>query len=106
LDAGDIALLYKNRWKVETFFKWIKQHLQVKKFWGNNENAVRIQIYTAIIAYCTVAIIEKTLSINRGVNEVLRILSGSLLAKDNITDLFTPAMGTMPIMSGQLQLEF
>lgn len=106
LEAGDIALLYKNRWKVETFFKWIKQHLQVKKLWGNSENAVRIQIYTAIITYCTVAIIERTLNLNRSVYEVLRILSGSLLAKDNITELFTPTKEPIPVMSGQLQLEF
>ena len=106
LEAGDIALLYKNRWKVETFFKWIKQHLQVKKLWGNSENAVRIQIYTAIITYCTVAIIEKTLNLNRSVYEVLRILSGSLLAKDNITELFVPTKEPIPVMSGQLQLEF
>ena len=106
LGAGDIALLYKYRWKVETFFKWIKQHLQVKKFWGNSENAVRIQIYTAIITYCTVAIIEKTINLNRSVYEVLRILSGSLLAKDCIADLFLPTMEPIPIMNGQLQLEF
>lgn len=106
LEAGDIALLYKNRWKVESFFKWIKQHLQVKKFWGNSENAVRIQIYTAIMTYCTVAIIEKTLNLNRSVYEVLRILSGSLLAKDSITGLFLPMREPIPIMSGQLQLEF
>lgn len=106
LEAGDIALLYKNRWKVETFFKWIKQHLQVKKLWGNSENAVRIQIYTAIITYCTVAIIEKTLNLNRSVYEVLRILSGSLLAKDNITELFVPTKEPIPVMSGLLQLEF
>ena len=106
LEAGDIALLYKNRWKVETFFKWIKQHLQVKKLWGNSENAVRIQIYTAIITYCTVAIIEKTLNLNRSVYEVLRILSGSLLAKDCITSLLLPAREPIPVMSGQLQFEF
>lgn len=106
LEAGDIALLYKNRWKVETFFKWIKQHLQVKKFWGNSENAVRIQIYTAIITYCTVAIIEKTLNLNRSVYEVLRNLSGSLLAKDSIIELLLPTREPIPVMSGQLQLEF
>lgn len=89
----------------ETFFIWLKQHLQVKKLWGNSENAVRIQIYTAIITYCTVAIIEKTLNLNRSVYEVLRILSGSLLAKDSITELFTPTREPMPVMSGQLQLE-
>ena len=106
LNAGDIALLYKNRWKVETFFKWIKQHLQVKKLWGNSGNAVRIQIYTAIITYCTVAILEKTLNLNRSVYEVLRILSGSLLTKDNIPELFLSTAVPVQCLDGQLQLEF
>lgn len=106
LKASEIALLYKCRWKVESFFKWIKQHLQVKTFWGNSENAVRIQIYVAIITYCTVALIEKTLSLNKSVYEVLRVLSGSLLTKDSITDLFIPEREPVPVMNGQLQLKF
>jgi hypothetical protein len=57
LSAVHIALLYKNRWQVELFFKWIKQHLKIKCFWGTSENAVRIQIYTAIISYCLVSIV-------------------------------------------------
>ncbi|MEE0978112.1 MAG: IS4 family transposase, partial [Muribaculaceae bacterium] len=56
LSALVIANLYKNRWRVELFFKWVKQHLKIKKFWGTSENAVRIQIYCAIITYCLVAI--------------------------------------------------
>jgi hypothetical protein len=88
LSAAAIALLYKYRWQVELFFKWIKQHLRVQRFWGNNETAVRIQIYVAIITYCLVAIIEHDLKIDRSIFEVLSILGSSLLAKDNITDLF------------------
>ena len=53
-----ISLLYRNRWSVELFFKWIKQHLKIKKFWGTSENAVRIQFYCAIITYCLVAIVR------------------------------------------------
>ena len=83
LKAEVIAFLYKNRWIVETFFKWMKSHLRIKFFWGNSENAVRIQIYVAIITYCTVAIIERTLQLNRSTYEVMRILGSSLLAKDN-----------------------
>ena len=64
LSAVQIALLYKNRWQVELFFKWIKQHLKIKCFWGTSENAVRIQIYTAIIAYCLVAIVGCDLKID------------------------------------------
>ena len=88
LKAKDIALLYKYRWKVELFFKFLKQHLKVKTFWGNSENAVRIQIYVAIITYCVVAIIEHDLKLNRNLYEVMRILGSSLLTKDSIKDLF------------------
>lgn len=87
-NAKDIALLYKYRWLVELFFKWIKQHLIVKKFGGNSENAVRIQLYAAISTYCAVAILEQKLQLNRSIYEVLRILSNSLLTKDNVKDLF------------------
>ena len=83
-----IALLYKNRWQVELFFKWIKQHLKIKSFWGTSENAVRIQIYCAIITFCLVAILEKDLMINRSTYEVLQILSISLLDKTPMLELF------------------
>ena len=90
LAAKNIALLYKYRWQVELFFKWIKQHLRVKTFWGESENAVRIQIHVAIITYCLIGIIEHDLQIGRPINEVMRILGSSLLVKDNIRDLFEP----------------
>jgi len=88
ISAKYIALLYKNRWQVELFFKWIKQHLQVKSFWGVTENAVRIQIYSAITAYCLVAIIEHDLRLNRSTFDVLRILNVSLFDKTQIKELF------------------
>ena len=88
LKAKDIALLYRYRWKVELFFKFLKQHLKVKTFWGNSENAVRIQIYVAIITYCVVAIIEHDLKLDRNLYEVMRILGSSLLTKDPIEELF------------------
>jgi len=90
LSAKDIALLYKYRWQVELFFKWIKQHLQVKRFWGESENAVRIQIHVAIITYCLTAIIEHDLRVGRPVLEVMRILGKSALTTDNIRDLLQP----------------
>ena len=65
LSPLQIAELYKNRWQIELFFKWLKQHLKIKKFWGDTENAVRIQIYSAIIAYCLVAIIQHDMEIDR-----------------------------------------
>ena len=91
ISAGQIALLYKNRWQVELFFKWIKQHLHIKSFWGVTENAVRIQIYSAITAYCLVAIVEHDLCLNRSTFEVLRILSMSLFDKIPIKGLFEKA---------------
>jgi len=89
LTALEIALLYKNRWQIELFFKWIKQHLKIKSFWGNTENAVRIQIYSAIITYCLVAIVAHDLIIERSTYEILQILGISLLDKTPIKELFT-----------------
>lgn len=89
LTAQEIALLYKNRWQVELFFKWIKQHLKIKTFWGNSENAVRIQIYTAIITYCLVAIVGSDLKIDRSTYEILQVLGISLLDKTPVKELFT-----------------
>lgn len=89
LTAQEIALLYKNRWQVELFFKWIKQHLKIKTFWGNTENAVRIQIYTAIVTYCLVAIVANDLKIERSTHEILQILGISLLDKTPVKELFT-----------------
>lgn len=89
LKAEEIALLYKNRWQIELFFKWIKQHLKVKSFWGNTENAVRIQIYSAIITYCLVAIVANEFKIERSIYEILQILGISLLDKTPVKELFT-----------------
>lgn len=83
-----IANLYKNRWSVELFFKWIKQHLKIKKFWGTSENAVRIQIYCAITTYCLVAIMQHDMKLERSVYEVLQILGISLTDKTPLCDLF------------------
>lgn len=85
--AEDVALLYKYRWSVELFFKWVKQHLRIKEFYGTTENAVKIQIYAAIIAYCMVAIIEADIKLDMTTNEVLRILQPSLLLKMPLRDL-------------------
>ncbi len=87
LTADQIAFLYKNRWKIELFFKWIKQHLKIKAFWGTSENAVRIQIYSAIISYCLVAIIGKQLKIERSTYEILQVIGISLFDKTPIKEL-------------------
>src|SRR5574344_198768 len=88
LTAMQIADLYKNRWQIELFFKWLKQHLKIKKFWGTTENAVRIQICSAIITYCLVAIVQHDMRLKRSTYEVLQILSISLTDKTLLRDLF------------------
>ena len=88
LTAQQVADLYKNRWQIELFFKWLKQHLKIKKFWGTTENAVRIQIYSAICAYCLVAIVQHDMRLDRSTYEVLQILSMSLTDTTHLRDLF------------------
>ena len=83
-----VAELYKNRWQIELFFKWLKQHLKIKKFWGTTENAVRIQIYAAICAYCLVAIVQHDMKLDRSTYEILQILSISLTDKTHLRVLF------------------
>lgn len=88
LSSLEVANLYKNRWQIELFHKWLKQHLKIKKFWGTTENAVRIQISAAIIAYCLVAIVQQSMRLERSTYEVLQILSISLTDKTPLQDLF------------------
>lgn len=87
IDALLIAALYKNRWKIELFFKWIKQHLKVKTFWGQSKNAVYTQIWVAITNYVLVVILQKRLEIDRSRYEILQILSVSLFDKTPINQL-------------------
>jgi hypothetical protein len=89
LTAAEIALLYKNRWQIESFFKWIKQHLKIKSFWGHTENAVKIQLYCAIIAYSLVAIAAKELNIARPIYTILQIIGFSLHDKTPVKELLT-----------------
>lgn len=88
LPALNIALLYKNRWSVELFFKWIKQHLRIKKFWGYSENAVRIQIFSAIITYLTISIMKEKMRLPQSNYEILQILNFSLIDTIPIPQLF------------------
>jgi transposase len=88
LSAQEVADLYQKRWLIELFFKWLKQHLKIKKFWGTTEYAVRIQISVAIITYCLVAIIQHDMDLKRSTYEVLQILSISLTDKTHLRDLF------------------
>ena len=88
INSLKVAELYHNRWKIELFFKWLKQHLKIKKFWGETENAVRIQIYTAITTYCMIAIVQKKMSIERSIYEMLQLVSISLTETICLKDLF------------------
>lgn len=87
ITAEDVARLYLYRWRVELFFKWLKQHLRIKEFYGTSENAVKIQIYTAIITYCLVAIVEHDMKLDMDTYELLRILSFSVIDRVYLVDL-------------------
>jgi len=86
--AWELARLYKYRWNIELFFKWIKQHLKVKSFWGHSFNAVRTQVYIAMITYLMVAMVKHQLKLKQTQYEILQILSISLLCKTPLTELF------------------
>lgn len=85
--SNEVANLYKNRWQIELFFKWMKQHLNIQKFWGETENAVRIQIYSAITAYCMVAIAQHDTGTEMSIFEVLETVSLVLTEKIHLRDL-------------------
>jgi len=87
LKPEQIAAIYKYRWKIELFFKWIKQHLKITAFWGRTENAVKTQVYIAVITYTLVAIIKQQLKSGYSTYEILQILGTSLLDKTPINQL-------------------
>jgi len=89
LSSQTICALYKNRWQVELFFKWIKQHLRIKRFYGTSENAVKSQIWIAVSVYVLVAIIKKQLNLNASLYTVLQILSVTLFEKIPIQQALT-----------------
>jgi len=90
LPAHVIAQLYKNRWQVELFFKWIKQHLQIKKFLGTSENAVKTQVWCAIATYVLIAIVKKELQLESSLYTCLQILSVSVFEKTHISCALQP----------------
>ena len=103
--AEQIALLYKYRWRVELFFKWLKQHLRVKEFYGTSENAVKIQIYAAIIAYCLVVIVQEEMKLEMDTYDVLRILNTTLLTKMPLVDLLNSKVSLEQEDERYVQLE-
>jgi IS4 transposase len=88
LAATDIEKLYKHRWLIELFFKWIKQHLKVKSFRGQSENTGKAQIWVAICVYTLVAIAKKKFLLNRSLYEIFQVLSISIFEKVPINQLF------------------
>ena len=91
LPALTIALIYKSRWQVELFFKWIKQHLRIKAFFGTSENAVKTQIWIAVSVYVLVAIIRKRLEMETSLYQILQILSVTLFEKTPILQALQPS---------------
>ena len=85
-----IAALYKSRWQVELFFKWIKQHLRIKKFLGTSENAVKTQVWCAIATYVLIAIVKKRAALTHSLYEILQILSLTMFETTPINQLLTP----------------
>jgi IS4 transposase len=93
LPALTVAQLYKCRWQVELFFKWIKQHLRIKAFYGTSDNAVKTQVWIAISVYVLVAIVKKELRVDRSLYEILQILSLTLFEK---VPIFTALSEPLP----------
>lgn len=87
LTALQVAELYHQRWQIELFFKWLKQHLKIKHFYGTSLNAVKIQVYVAIITFCLVAIVQHDMKLELTTYEVLHVLSVSLTSKTHLRDL-------------------
>jgi hypothetical protein len=99
LPAKTVADLYRSRWQVELFFKWIKQHLRIKAFYGTSENAVKTQIWIAISVYVLVAIVKKQLGIERDLYTILQILSVTLFEKTELEQALSSEAS--PISEGQ-----
>jgi Transposase DDE domain/Domain of unknown function (DUF4372) len=101
-----IAVLYKNRWQVELFFKWIKQHLRIKRFLGTSENAVKTQIWCAVSTYVLIAIVKKELHLDASLYTLLQILSVSVFEKTQISCALRPDAATpeIPLSCNQLNL--
>jgi len=104
LPALTIAALYKRRWQVELFFKWIKQHLRIKAFFGTSENAVKTQIWIAISVYVLVAIMKKRMNLDSSLYTILKILSVTLFEKVDLQQALTETGGTIEMCETPNQL--
>ncbi len=104
LPAFTIAQIYKARWQVELFFKWIKQHLRIKAFYGTSENAVKTQIWIAVSVYVLVAIARKQLGLEVSLHQILQILSVTLFEKTPILQVLQPPDSQEDLLSSANQL--
>ena len=105
LPALVIAQLYRARWQVELFFRWIKQHLRIKAFYGTSENAVKTQVWVALSTYLLVAILKKRLSLDLNLRKILQILSISLFEKTPILQGFLEFNRQLPEPDACIQLQ-
>src|ERR1019366_6989727 len=106
LPALTIAKIYKSRWQVELFFKWIKQHLRIKAFYGTSETAVKTQIWIAVSIYVLVAIIRKRLELDASLYQILQIFTLTLFEKTPILQVFQEGISQtdLPVIPNQLIL--
>ena len=104
ISARSIADLYKARWQVELFFKWVKQHLRIKAFYGTSENAIKTQIYIAISTYVLIAIVKKEIKLPLELYSVLQVLSVTCLEKIPISSAFSPSFYSEPTIKAQIEL--
>src|SRR4029077_3417030 len=104
LPALTIAQIYKSRWQVELFFKWIKQHLRIKAFYGTSENAVKTQIWIAISVYVLVAIVRKRLGLEKSLYQILQIFSITLFEKEAILQVFEASDSGSELLADPNQL--
>jgi IS4 transposase len=104
LPALTISSLYKSRWQIELFFKWIKQHLRIKRFYGTSENAVKTQIWIAVSVYVLIAIIKKKLNLDTSLYTLLQILSITLFEKMPLQQALLPIEGLSNMIENQNQL--
>jgi hypothetical protein len=104
LPALTIAQLYRKRWQVELFFRWIKQHLRIKTFYGTTENAVKTQVWVAVSVYVLVAIVKKQLALDLSLYKILQILSVTIFEKTTILEGFSSFRDELPDVEPRMQL--
>ena len=104
IPALSVCALFKSRWEIELFFKWIKQHLRIKRFFGTSENAVKTQVWIAVATYVLVAIIRKRLNVQRSLYSMLQILSVNPFQTTPLDQLFTEAAPSQEMPDDDKQL--